>query len=359
MSEAPAGTRRPWPGRLAGAAGPAAGAAALALVAVASYAAATLPPHSPRHPEAALYYGAVGGAFACYLLGLALLRRRPARLAAVLVLAVLIQLAPLPAPLLLSQDAGAYWDYGRIAAVDGGNPYSQPPSSFRFDPAYRMVAGGWRGTTSVYGPLFTIGSEGVALGAGRSARTATWLYKALAAAGCIVLAGLAAALSRRRAFAAAAVGWNPLLAIVFAGGGHNDVWMMVPLLGALLLEARGRRQLGGALWALAAAVKWIPLVLLPIRAAERRRERRFGYLGFAAAAVALVAVSSVLYGDEWLRAFLPLTKNFASGSRDSVERLLRFVGASRSTLTWVLAGGFAAAYVALLAWRAAAARGSA
>lgn len=319
------------------------------LVAAASYAAATLPPHSPRHPEAALYYGAVGGAFGCYLVGLALLRRRPARLTVVLALAALIQLAPLPGPLLLSQDAGAYWDYGRIAALDGGNPYSQPPSRFRSDPAYRAVAGGWRGTTSVYGPLFTLGSEGVALGAGPSVRTAAWLYKGLAAAGSVALACLAAALSRRRAFAAAAVGWNPLLAIVFAGGGHNDVWMMVPLLAALLLEARGRRQLAGALWALAAAVKWIPLVLLPLRAAAHRRERRFGYAGFAAAALVLVTVSSAFYGDDWLRAFLPLTKDLASGSRDSVERLLRFAGASRATLAWVLAGGFAVAYAALLA----------
>ncbi len=47
-------------------------------------------------------------------------------------------------------------------------------------------------------------------------------------------------------FAAAFVGWNPLLAVHFAGGGHNDALMMALVLGALAARRNGRRQLAGA-----------------------------------------------------------------------------------------------------------------
>jgi hypothetical protein len=213
------------------------GLVCLALIALAAQAAGPAAPVIGRHGESSLYLGAIGGAFLAYLTGLLVLRRRPTPLAAVLTVAVLIQVAPLARPLLLSQDAFAYWDYGRVAAIDDGNPYRDRPSRFPSDPAYRMVAPGWRRTTSVYGPLFTLGSEGGALALGSSARAESLFYKALAALGTVLLAGLSAALSSRPVFAAAAVGWNPLLAIHFAGGGHNDVWMMAPLLGALVLSA--------------------------------------------------------------------------------------------------------------------------
>lgn len=181
-----------------------------------------------------------------YALGLFLIARRGSRLVVVGALAVAIQLAPLGAPLLLSTDAWAYWDYGRIAAVHGGNPYRDRPDEFSTDPAYAHVGSGWRDTTSVYGPAFTLASEPIARAAGSSAEAAAWIYKSLGAAAMLIATALAVLLARRKAFAAAFVGWNPLLALHFAGGGHNDAWMAALVLGALALGTSGRREIAGA-----------------------------------------------------------------------------------------------------------------
>lgn len=324
------------------------GVALLGLVSLAASAAATLPPEAARHPRVDAYYVAIGAAFVCYVLALVVLSRTVPSLVAVLVVAVLVQAAPLARPLLLSQDAGVYWDYGRIAAVDGGNPYSDPPARFRHDPAYPSVAGAWRDTTSAYGPLFTAASEGGALVVGSSPTAARALFKTAAAVGVVALALLVALVSPRPAFAAATVGWNPLFAMHFGGGGHNDVWMMVPLVGALALDRRGRRHLAGALWAAAAAVKWVPLLLLPLRTSARQHSARFGYAGFVAASLAVAGIASILYGDEWLGAFGPVRHDVASGSGTSVPHLLESIGIRKTLATGVLVLAFAVAYAALV-----------
>ena len=74
----------------------------------------------------------------------------------------------------------------------------------------------WLGTTSVYGPAFTAVSEPLAVVAGDSDAVAAWSYKALAAAAALAAALLAGRLARRRAFAIALVGWNPILAVHLA-----------------------------------------------------------------------------------------------------------------------------------------------
>lgn len=324
------------------------GLCALGFVAIAASAAATLPPEAARHPRVDAYYLAIGAAFVSYVVALILLPRAGNLLTPVLVISALIQAIPLTSPLLLSQDAGAYWDYGRIAAVDGGNPYSDPPIRFRHDPAYASVAGAWRRTTSAYGPLFTVASEGGALVVGASPSAARSLFRTAAAAGVFALALLVALVSPRPALAAAAVGWNPLFAMHFAGGGHNDVLMMVPLVGALALDQRGRRHLAGALWAAAAAVKWVPLLLLPLRASVRAHGPRFGYAGFAAASFAVVVVASILYGDRWLGAFGPVGHDVASGSGTSLPHLLRGIGIGTVLASGALAVAFVVAYAALV-----------
>ena len=159
-----------------------------------------------------------------------------------------------------------------------GNPYVDTPSEFPDDPAYDDAGAAWRETTSVYGPAFTLLSEVVALVSGSSAAAAAWIFKVLAAVGVLACVVLAARLARDRPYAAAFVGWNPLLAIHFAGGGHNDALLMALTLGALVLAAAGRRGLAGAAWALAVLIKWIPLVFFALRALEARATgRRVGH----------------------------------------------------------------------------------
>jgi len=210
-------------------------------------------------------------AFVAYLAGLRRLARGGAALQGVVAVALAVQLVPLAAPLMLSSDAWTYWMYGRIAAAHDANPYENPPSEFPNDPAYRWAGESWRDSTSVYAPGFTLASEPVALVAGESHDAAAWLYKALAALAACATVLLAARLAARRPLAAAFVGWNPLLAVHLAGGGHNDAWI-----GALLLAALAA-QGGGIAWAFGVAVKWIPLALLPLHALKARRWTGLGH----------------------------------------------------------------------------------
>jgi alpha-1,6-mannosyltransferase len=156
--------------------------------------------------------------------------------------------------------------------------------------------------------------------------------------------------ARRRAFAAALVGWNPLVAMHFAGGGHNDAFMMALVAAALALGERRRVQAAGVAWALAVLVKWVPLVLLPLRALEARATgRRVGHLGFAAAVIVTLAAASLLWRFHWLGAVSPLTHD--------ARRQTHYALPSRLGLSpWTLLAAYGLAYLWLLR---AAARGRA
>ena len=302
-----------------------------------------------------IYLGAMVAAFFVYLGALVLIRRgREFRLGAALAVAAAIQLAPLTAPVLLSTDVYTYWDYGRLGAVHGANPYVDKPNEYPDDPAFSRMGKQWRDTTTVYGPAFTLASEGHAAVVGRSAAAAAWTYKALGAVAMLAIVWLAARLAPRPEFAAVFVGWNPLLAIHFAGGGHNDAWMMALVLAALALASMGRRQLAGAAWASAIAVKWVALIFLPLRALEAwRQRRRVGHVGFAAAAVVLAAVATWRYGGAWLDAFGPVARNLREGARYSTPSRLESIGLPHDVAVGLLAALFGIAYLWLLreAWR--------
>jgi MYXO-CTERM domain-containing protein len=159
----------------------------------------------------------------------------------------------------------------------------------------------------VYGPAFTLATGAVADAAHRSAELASLLFRVVAAVGGIAAAALAAVIARRKAFAAAFVGWNPLVVLSFAGGGHNDAWMVVLLLGALALVARRRDVAGGAVWVLAGAVKAPALALLLLQ-----RARRGVWVGAAAALAVVAAVSTSVFGSAWVSASTRLAGREAS-----------------------------------------------
>jgi hypothetical protein len=301
------------------------------------------------------YLGLLIGAFVAYLVGLFFLNRgTDVRVGAVVAVAIAIQLAPLVAPVLLSTDVYSYWDYGRLAGVHDANPYEVRPDGFADDPAFKRMGSQWRGTTTVYGPAFTLASEAQAKAVGESAAAAAWTYKALAALAMVAMVFLAARIAPRPAFGAAFAGWNPLLAVHFAGGGHNDAWMMALVLVALALAAAGRRQLAGAVWATALAIKWVAVIFLPLRALEARRQgRRVGHLGFAAAAAVLVLLATWRYGTGWLDAFGPVGRNLREGARYSIPSRLESLGLPHGVAVGLLAGLFGLAYLWLLreAWR--------
>ena len=296
-----------------------------------------------------LFLGLLALAFAVYIGALVALRRAVQPLRAVLIAAFAIQLVPLAGPLLVSTDAWTYWEYGRIAAVHDGDPYVDTPSEFPDDPAYDKAGADWRDTTSVYGPAFTLLSEAVALVAGTSAAAAAWIFKVLAALGVLACTLLAARLARDKPYAAALVGWNPLFAIHFGGGGHNDSLLIAGTLAALALAATGRRQAAGAAWALAVLLKWVPFVFFALRAiAARATKRRVGHAGFGATAALVVALATWRYGADWLRSVGPLARNAEEQSSYALPHRLEQLGLPHG-LTLALA---AAALVAGLAWLA-------
>ena len=259
---------------------------------------------------ARLFLVLFAAAFVAYVAGLVLLRRRSLALRAAILVAAGVQLVPLAAPLLLSTDAWTYWGYGWIAAEGGGNPYVDPPSAFPESPAASSLGADWRDTTSVYGPAFTLVSEPVARIAGSSADAAAWLFKSLAALAVLAATVAVSRSSRRPALAAAFVGWNPLLAIHAGGGGHNDALVGALVATAVAFGVHRRSSASGAVWALAALFKWVPLVFFALAAlAARARGRSTGTVALAATLVAGGAVATMRYGLHWLGALGPLAEN--------------------------------------------------
>jgi alpha-1,6-mannosyltransferase len=118
------------------------------------------------------------------------------------------------------------------------------------------------------------------------------------AAASIVATHLIIAFRTRSAAGVALLGWSPLVAIHFAGGGHGDAVMIAVLAGAI---AAGGTALGGALWPVAGAFKPLAPVLLPLELAARRPGPRW-WLGLAAGLVTVCVVATALFGTAWVTA---------------------------------------------------------
>ena len=274
-----------------------AGAVTLALVAAAC--ALAWRPDSPLVPRngghvsgtAPLFLALLLGAFATYLLALLAIRRGAPSTRAVIVLAAAIQLVPLAAPLLLSTDAWTYWSYGWIAARGDGNPYAEAPQSFPANPALPSMGSAWLDTTSVYGPAFTMASEPVAVVAGDSSEVAAWSFKGLAAAAALAAALLAGRLARRRRSPSRSSAGTRCSRCISRAAGTTTPgsarWSSL----RWRSSASRRLQGAGAMWVLAIAVKWVPMLFFALRAVEARATGRpTAHLGFGLATAAVVAV---------------------------------------------------------------------
>jgi hypothetical protein len=219
-------------------------------------------------------------------------------------------------PLLFSRDVYSYSMYGRIASIHHANPYVATPDRFPSDPVFHLVGPQWRHTEAVYGPAFTALSV-LATRLVGSTSALIWVFKAvsgLAAVGTLVLVARTAIRlwPTRAAFAAAMVGWNPVVLFHGVAGGHNDLLVGLAVAGALALLAGGAMaepSLGGAtsgpssrrellaaavltLGTLVKASAVIPLVLLVIASVWRRpRAERVRALAAQAAVILLIGVA--------------------------------------------------------------------
>jgi uncharacterized membrane protein len=109
---------------------------------------------------------------------------------------------------------------------------------------------------------------------------------------------LAKQLGRDPRFAVAFVALNPLVVIYEVGGFHNDYFMLIPAVGAVSLLLARRDRLAGAALAMAVAVKFTAILLLPflLLAARPARRRWQVLVGMGVAAVPLVAFDLMLFG---------------------------------------------------------------
>jgi hypothetical protein len=333
--------RRP-PARLLGAV-VAAGVAA-ATVAARHASPSEVSPVVPRGHWNTVWIVAVVVALVVYALALPFVRTG---LVAALAVAAAVQLLPLAAPLLLSKDSYLYWGEARVVLVHHASPYRAAPGDFPSDPSTPYVSEEWRGTAAPYGPTWETLALVPGAAAGASHRHAAFAYKLFGALGVLLTVALVAFVTKRAA-PVALLGWNPLVALHFAGGGHSDGWLVALL--CLAVAAR-RSPRGGGAWALAGAFKPVGAILFPLDlAADRlRRPRRF-WLGLVGAGVVVLAVSSAVWGIGWIRA--SLVGVHGASPLGGVHWLTQ-AGFSHHDAVAIGAAVFAAVYVALLvrAWR--------
>jgi alpha-1,6-mannosyltransferase len=157
----------------------------------------------------------------------------------------------------------------------------------------------WHNLRSPYGPAFTVASYPLAF---LSVPVAYWVLKAgtmLASLAVIALVWRCARqLGRDPRFAVLFVAANPVVLIYALGGFHNDVFMLLPALGAISLLLERRDRSAGALLMLAVAVKFTAVLLLPflLIAARPTRRRLQVLVGATLAAIPLALGSIAAFG---------------------------------------------------------------
>lgn len=196
-----------------------------------------------------------------------------------------------------SDDVWSYAMYARMVTAHDANPYTDVPSDYAADPIYARVGRKWVSTPSRYGPLFTIVSVGIAGVAGDSPLALRLGFQVLAAAGVAAVVWL----SWRRwrsVEALVVVALHPLVVLSVLNGAHNDIYVALGVLGALLLLERRRAVSAGLCIALGALVKISALFAVPaiVLWLLVRKEHRLAVRLAAASVVPTVVISAAVPG---------------------------------------------------------------
>jgi Glycosyltransferase family 87 len=209
---------------------------------------------------------------------------------------VLLHLLFFLGPPLISADSVGYIDWARAGVLHGLNPYTTDSGTVVSDAVYPFVR--WERFSSPYGPLFTLFTYAIVpLGVAGS----FWALK-LATLGaslgiCAFIWAAARRLGRPPVPALILYGLNPAVLVYALAGVHNDVLMMLPLMGGLYLLVAGRERAGGALAAAAVGVKASAGLVIPFAVLGARR--REGVLVPAlAAGAAILALGLAVFGTQ-------------------------------------------------------------
>ena len=240
-------------------------------------------------------------------------------------------------PPIESADVWSYAAYGRMVAVHQESPWIHVPADHPDDPYTARVAHAWRRTPSVYGPAFVVPAAAVMLVARGHPTTARLSFQLLAALSVAFAMWLVGREIRRNPVALAMLAVNPLVPICVVNAGHNDAWVGVALLWAVLLAMRGRWAWVGVVVALAAMVKVTALLAVAALAvwAWLRAGRRAAAMVAGSAVVACGAMVVAAGGGEVVRAMRWNSWRMTSGSLWAWSRGWLFGpgGASRAEQT--------------------------
>jgi hypothetical protein len=199
-----------------------------------------------------------------------------------------------------SHDLWSYVMYGRMVSAHHASPYVHAPNAFPHDPFVRLVGSGWRGTKSIYGPLFTALSAGLTKVAGGSVLRARLAFQGLALLGVIAVVATLW-IETRSVRTIAFVGLHPAVVVAIVNGGHNDGLVGLAILVGAVLVGRRRFTAAGLVVGLGMLVKVSTgFGILGIAVWSFGRDRR-STVRFVAVAAATTLVGYLPVGSAGLR----------------------------------------------------------
>jgi hypothetical protein len=232
------------------------------------------------------------------------------------------------APPLASTDVFSYQAYGRMGALYATNPYLNGPHAIALDPIFPYIGAKWSYIPSAYGPVFTTLSYVLAP---LSIAASVLAYKLIAVLSGLALVALVWRCARLRGNdpvkAVALVGLNPLLVFYGIGGGHNDLLMLVALVGSLYAILCSRERLGGGLTMVAIGIKLTAGLVLPFAIAadgpRRGRDRRRNLALGAGVGLALIAVLSfAVFGSGAFHLLATVQRSQSEGDWKSIPGVI-------------------------------------
>jgi alpha-1,6-mannosyltransferase len=230
-----------------------------------------------------------------YLVALAAVRTVSMR--AIVVFVVAVHVVLLLGPPLQLTDVFNYLGYAHLGGLHGLNPYTHVIGQEVHDPVFRFTT--WHNLHSPYGPLFTILSYPLVW---LSLPVAYWALKVVVVLTSLAFLALvwkcARQLGRDPRFVVLFVAANPIYLIYEVGGFHNDFFMLIPSMAAIVLLLARKDRAAGAALMLGVAVKFTAVLLLPfLLIAARPARRRLRVLaGAALTAVPFTALYMIVFG---------------------------------------------------------------
>ncbi len=224
-------------------------------------------------------------------------------------------------PILLSTDVFSYIAYARMGVVHGLNPYLHGPSSISKDAVYTYVGHDWRRVATAYGPFYTLLSYPLAPLGVVGALWGMKLEALLASVGTLALTWrVARARDLDPVRAILVIGANPIYIVYGLGGAHNDLIMLLAMMGSVMLAVcpprTTRRDAGAAALIVAGALtKATVAALLPFLVVSRRRLAPI--LGAVAMLVLGAAIGYGAFGIHGIDVVSALNRDAAFVSTDS------------------------------------------